>query len=50
MLDTARAVETPEGVTIQLRVAGLIVRTFGIAHGAPSMALLGYSQFIQDMK
>ncbi len=26
MLDTARAVETPEGVTIQLRVAGPVVR------------------------
>ncbi|HVK55927.1 MAG TPA: RDD family protein [Burkholderiales bacterium] len=31
MLDTARAVETPEGVTIQLRVAGPVVRSLAWA-------------------
>jgi uncharacterized RDD family membrane protein YckC len=43
LLDTARAVETPEGVTIDLRVAGPVPRSlcFAIDFGIRAVAYLG---------
>jgi uncharacterized RDD family membrane protein YckC len=43
LLDTARAVETPEGVTIDLRVAGPVPRSlaFAIDFGIRALAYLG---------